>query len=72
VSKPITRLVQITLSRDAHVLLARIVLKRTEDDYPPSRTTKSALIDEAIRRLAEDEGITLTGGTVEGPHPAVA
>jgi hypothetical protein len=72
VSKPITRLVQITLSREAHVLLAKLILKRTEDDYPPSRTTKSALIDEAIRRLAEEEGIVMTGDTPQGAHPAVA
>lgn len=67
-SKPITRLVQITLSREAHVLLAKLILKRTEDDYPPSRTTKSALIDEAIKRLAEEEGITLGGGTGTPAH----
>lgn len=62
------RLIQISVSKDTHVLLAKLMLSRTEQDHPPSKVTKSALIAEAIAKLALAEGIQTAGGT-DGSQP---
>lgn len=56
-SKSYTRVMQITIDRETHVLLAKLVLARTQQDCPPSKVTKSALIAEGIQKLALAEGI---------------
>jgi hypothetical protein len=56
-ARPITRLLQVTLSRDAYVLLGKLIQQRVEKDFAPSKATKGAVIADAIVRLAVHEGL---------------
>lgn len=55
--RPLTRLLQVTIPRDSYILLAKLMQKRVEQDYAPSKATKSAVMDEAITRMAIAEGL---------------
>lgn len=58
---PLTRAIDITLPRDTFVLLCRLVLQRVEADCRPADATRSAVVDEAIRVLAEQRGLLEEG-----------
>lgn len=66
--RPLTRLLQVTLPRESYVLLGQLIQKRVEQDYAPSKATKSAVMDEAITRMAIQEG--LIAAPVAEPPPA--
>jgi hypothetical protein len=55
--KPVTRLTQISLPEDCRILLAELALARTKLEHPPHAITKSGIIADAIRKLAELEGV---------------
>lgn len=55
--RPLTRLLQVTLPRESYVLLGQLIQRRVEQDYAPSKATKSAVMDEAITRMAIQEGL---------------
>lgn len=54
---PMTRALQITLSQSTHVLIMRLGARLVEKGYKPSLATKSAIIETAIRAMAEKEGL---------------
>jgi hypothetical protein len=47
----------VTIPREAYVLLGKLIQCRVEKDFAPSKATKSAVMAEAITRLAVIEGI---------------
>lgn len=53
----LTRLLQVTIPRDSYILLGKIIQKRIESDYAPSKATKSQAIADAITRMAIAEGL---------------
>jgi len=55
--RQLTRLLQVTIPRDAYVLLSKLIQRRVEKDYAPSKATKSAVMADAITRLAIHEGL---------------
>lgn len=55
--RPLTRLLQVTISRDAYILLGKLIQKRVEQDFAPSKATKSAVMEAAITALAVAEGV---------------
>jgi hypothetical protein len=55
--RAITRLLQVTLPRDTYILLGKLIQRRVEKDYAPSKATKGAVIADAITRLAVHEGL---------------
>ena len=55
--RQLTRLLQVTIPRDAYVMLGMLIQKRVEKDFAPSKATKSAVMAEAILRLAIAEGL---------------
>lgn len=63
--RPLTRLLQVTVSKDVYVLLSKLMGHRVEQDYAPNKVTKSAVVSDAIIRLAIHEGLA------EEPVPEV-
>lgn len=61
--RAITRLLQVTIPRDAYILLGKLIQFRVEHDFAPSKATKSAVIADAITKLAVVEGL------IEEPVP---
>lgn len=55
--RPMTRLLQVTIPREAYILLGQLMQKRVENDFAPSKATKSAVMAEAIQRMAIQEGL---------------
>lgn len=55
--KPIVRPLQLTVPQDVEILLQKIILKRTEAGTRPTDRSKSAIVAEAIRKLAQGEGL---------------
>ena len=55
--RQLTRLLQVTIPREAYVMLGMLIQRRVEKDYAPSKATKSAVMAEAILRLAIQEGL---------------
>lgn len=56
-----SRTLQITLGRDTEILLSRLCTHAVETGARPSACTKSQLIDQAVKALAEARGIKLDG-----------
>lgn len=65
--RPLTRLLQVTISRDAYILLGKLIQKRVENDFAPSKATKSAVMEAAITALAIAEGIATEPEPVPAP-----
>lgn len=63
------RPLQITMRQDTEILLARLCARWVEKGYRPSACTKSALIDTALRFLAQAEKIDLLDLAATGPGP---
>lgn len=63
--RAITRLLQVTIPRDAYILLGKLIQRRVEKDFAPSKATKSAVMADAITKLAIAEGL------IEEPVPEV-
>lgn len=57
--RPLTRLLQVTIPRDSYILLGKIIQKRVENDFAPSKATKSQVIADAITRMAIGEGLAV-------------
>jgi hypothetical protein len=65
--RPLTRLLQVTISRDAYILLGKLIQKRVEQDFAPSKATKSAVMEAAITALAITEGVATEAPPVSEP-----
>jgi len=55
--RQLTRLLQVTIPRDAYILLGKLIQRRVEHDFAPSKATKSSVMAEAITSLAVKEGL---------------
>jgi hypothetical protein len=55
--RKLTRLLQVTIPRESYVLLAKLIQQRVEQDFAPSKATKSVVIADAITRMAIAEGL---------------
>lgn len=58
------RTLQITISRETEILLARLCAKAVEEGQRPADCTKSKVLDRAIRALAATHKVTPDTGAV--------
>jgi len=70
--RSLTRLLQVTIPRDAYILLGKLIQQRVEKDFAPSKANKSQVVADAITRMAVHEGLIPEPEEKTVPEPTTA